>query len=66
MAIVHPTALVDPGAELAADVTIGAYSIVGADVTIDAGTVVGPHVVIAPRTSLFQCGAPRPVNAGTK
>jgi UDP-N-acetylglucosamine acyltransferase len=52
MAIVHPTALVDPGAELAADVTIGAYSIVGADVTIDAGTVVGPHVVIAPRTSL--------------
>jgi UDP-N-acetylglucosamine acyltransferase len=52
MAIVHPTALVDASAELASDVAIGAYSIVGADVTIDAGTVVGPHVVIAPRTSL--------------
>jgi len=52
MAIVHPTALVDSSAELAADVTIGAYSIVGEGVTIDAGTIVGPHVVIAPRTAL--------------
>ena len=45
MARIHPTALVDPKAELAADVEVGAYSIVGPHVTIGAGTVIGPHVV---------------------
>ena len=30
MAKIHPTAIVEPGAELAADVEIGAYSIVRA------------------------------------
>ncbi len=44
--MIHDTAIVDPGARLADDVTVGAYSIIGADVEIDAGTVVGPHVVI--------------------
>lgn len=44
--MIHPTALVDPGAELAVDVSIGPYSIVGAGVRIESGTVVGPHVVI--------------------
>ena len=31
-ALVHPSAVVDPQARLAADVTVGAYSIIGADV----------------------------------
>jgi UDP-N-acetylglucosamine acyltransferase len=44
--LIHPTALVDAGAELAADVSIGPYSIVGPDVQIEAGTVIGPHVVL--------------------
>ena len=35
-----------PRAELAADVTVGPFSVIGPDVTIGAGTVVGPHVVI--------------------
>src|SRR6266550_907536 len=48
----NPTAQVDPKAELAADVEIGAYSIIGKDVRIGAGTVVGPHVVIAGRTTI--------------
>jgi UDP-N-acetylglucosamine acyltransferase len=48
----HPTAQVDAGAELAADVEIGAYSIVGKDVRIGAGSVVGPHVVITGRTTI--------------
>lgn len=52
MANIHPTAVVDPSANVASDVTIGAYSIVGADVTIGAGSVLGPHVVIAARTRL--------------
>jgi UDP-N-acetylglucosamine acyltransferase len=49
---IHPTAIVDPKAELADDVEIGAYSIVGANVTIDAGTWVGPHVVLEGHTSI--------------
>lgn len=43
---IHPTAIVTPGAELADDVVIEAYSIIGPNVTIGAGTVVGPHAVI--------------------
>jgi UDP-N-acetylglucosamine acyltransferase len=52
VANVHPTALVEPGARVAADASIGAYSIIGADVAIGAGTVVGPHVVVTGRTTL--------------
>ena len=43
---IHPTALVDAGARLAADVEVGAYSIIGAEVEIGPGTRIGPHVVI--------------------
>jgi UDP-N-acetylglucosamine acyltransferase len=49
---IHPTALVDAGARIAADAAIGAYSIVGADVTIGAGTRIGPHVVVTGQTTV--------------
>lgn len=49
---IHPTALVDPAAHVAADATIGAFSIIGPDVVIGAGTVVGPHVVVTGRTTV--------------
>ena len=49
---VHPTALVDAGAQLADDVDVGAYSIVGADVRIGAGTRIGPHAVVTGRTTI--------------
>ncbi len=52
MARIHPTALVDPTAELAGDVEVGPYSIVGPSVAVGAGTVIGPHVVITGRTRL--------------
>jgi UDP-N-acetylglucosamine acyltransferase len=52
MAQVHPTAIVDPRAELAADVVVGAYSIVGDEVRIGAGTTIGPHCVIEGRTTI--------------
>jgi UDP-N-acetylglucosamine acyltransferase len=52
MARVHPTAIVEPGAELADDVEIGAYSIVRKAVRIGAGSVVGPHSVIEGRTTI--------------
>lgn len=44
--MIHPSAIVDPKAELAADVEVGPFSIIGPDVEIGAGTVIGPHVVV--------------------
>ena len=49
---VHPTALIEAGAQLADDVEVGAYSIVGADVRIGAGTRIGPHAVVTGRTTI--------------
>ena len=43
---IHPTALVDPGAELAADVAVGAYAVIGPGCRIGAGTSIGPHAII--------------------
>lgn len=45
-ALVHATALVDAGAELADGVEIGPYTTVGAGVRIDEGTRIGSHCVI--------------------
>ena len=52
MARIHPTGLVDPGAELAEDVEIGPYAIVGPHVRIGAGSRVGPHAVVTGHTSI--------------
>ena len=50
--MIHPTALVDPGARIGANVSIGAYSIIGPEVEIGDGTSIGPHVVIESNTRL--------------
>jgi UDP-N-acetylglucosamine acyltransferase len=52
MAKVHPTAIVERGADLADDVEVGAYSIVRGRVRIGAGTSIGPHCVIEGRTTI--------------
>ncbi|MDM7460639.1 MAG: acyl-ACP--UDP-N-acetylglucosamine O-acyltransferase [bacterium] len=52
MATIHPTAVVHPTAELADDVVIGPYTIVGAHVRIDAGTTLGAHVIIEEHTHI--------------
>jgi UDP-N-acetylglucosamine acyltransferase len=44
--LIHPTAVVDPAARIAADVLIGPYTVIGEGVEIDAGSCVGAHVVI--------------------
>ena len=49
---IHPTALVHPDAQLADDVEVQPYTIIGPHVQIGAGTVVGPHCVIEGRTVL--------------
>jgi UDP-N-acetylglucosamine acyltransferase len=43
---IHPTAIVDPGAQIGADVEIGPFSIVGPRAAIGKKTIVQSHVVI--------------------
>lgn len=52
MSRIHATALVDPAANIADDVEIGAFSIVGPLVTIGPGSWIGPHVVVTGRTTI--------------
>ncbi len=52
MARVHPSAIVDSNAQLADDVRVGPYSIVGGGVRIGGGTEIGAHVVLAGNTSI--------------
>lgn len=49
---IHSTALVESGAELADDVEVGAFTLVGASARIGAGTVIGPHAVVIGRTTI--------------
>lgn len=51
---IHPTAIISPEAQIAEDVEIGAYSIIGPDVRIGKQTVVGPHVVIEDHTDIGE------------
>jgi len=44
--LIHPTAIIDSGAELAEDIVVGPYSVIGPDVTVDSGCHIGPHVVL--------------------
>lgn len=52
MGLIHATALVDPQAELAADVTVGPYAVIGPHVRIGAGSSIGAHCVVEGHTSI--------------
>jgi len=52
MPAVHPTAIVHDGAQLAAQVAVGPYSIIGAGVELGEGTWIGAHVVLDGRTRI--------------
>jgi len=49
---VDERAIVEPGARLGCNVTIGPYSVIGPDVSIEDGTWIGSHVVITGHTSI--------------
>ncbi|MCS6984808.1 MAG: acyl-ACP--UDP-N-acetylglucosamine O-acyltransferase [Leptospiraceae bacterium] len=51
---IHPTAIVESGAELAEDVEIGPYSIIGPQVKIGKGTKIGAHVVFRHRVEVGE------------
>jgi len=58
--MIHPTAIVDSGAEIDETVEVGPYALIRENVSIGANCVVGPHVTIdpyveiAPGCQIFQ------------
>ena len=44
--MIHPQAIIDPGARLGPEVDVGPFSIIGPEVEIGEGCWIGPHVVI--------------------
>lgn len=52
MAEVHPTAVIDPRAELASDVVVGPFCVVGPHVRLDQGVRLEAHVVVTGRTTV--------------
>lgn len=43
---IHPTAVIDPTAQIGENVSIGAYTVVGPNCAVGDGTILGPHVVL--------------------
>jgi len=52
MPAIHPTAIIHDGAQLAAEVAVGPYSIVGPGVELGEGTWIGAHVVLDGRARI--------------
>ena len=52
MAEIHPTAIIEAGAQLGENVSVGAYSIVREHVRIGDGTRIGPHCVVEGHTTI--------------
>jgi UDP-N-acetylglucosamine acyltransferase len=51
---IHPTAIVDPAADLATDVVVGPYAVIGAGVRIGRGSEIGAHCVIEGPTTIGE------------
>lgn len=54
MSFIHPTAVIDPKAELDSSVKVGAYTVIGPHVQIGAETEIGPHAVIEGHTTIGE------------
>ena len=52
MALIHPTAVIEAGAELDPSVTVGPYTFIGPHVKVGAGTTIGAHCVIEGHTTI--------------
>ena len=49
---IHPTAVIAPEAEIADNVSIGAYSVIGPEVRIGEGSTIGSHTLIDGHTTI--------------
>ena len=64
---IHPTAIVEPGVQLGADVVVGAYAYLGGTAVIGDGTVVHHHATVEGNTVLGrQCEVFPYAAVGTK
>ncbi len=54
MSKIHPTAIVEDGAQLGADVEVGPYAHIGANVKVGAGTTIGQGAIIDGHTTLGE------------
>ena len=52
MSRIHPTAVIDPAAQIAGDVSVGPFAVIGPHVSIGAGSSVGAHCVIDGHTTI--------------
>ncbi|CAM4163698.1 acyl-ACP--UDP-N-acetylglucosamine O-acyltransferase [Comamonas aquatilis] len=52
VSLIHPTAVVDPAAQLDSSVAVGPYAVIGPKVRIAANTTVGAHCVIEGDTTI--------------
>jgi UDP-N-acetylglucosamine acyltransferase len=52
--MIHPTAVIDPSAEIDPTVTVGPFCVIGANVSIGAGCVLKSHVAIEGYTRIGQ------------
>lgn len=50
--MLHPSAVIDPQAELDNNVSVGPFSVIGPGVRVLSGTEIGPHVVIKGETQI--------------
>jgi len=50
----HPTAIIDPAAELHESVSVGPYAVIGPKVRVGKGTTIGAHCVIEGRTTIGE------------
>jgi len=52
MSNIHPTAIIEKGANLGKNITIGPFTYIGANVTLGDGTTVAAHTVIEGKTTI--------------
>ena len=50
--MIHPTAIIEDGAQIGENVSIGPYSVVGSDVTLGDGVTLASHVVVYGRSNI--------------
>ena len=51
---IHPSAVIEPGAQIAAGVEVGPFSLIGAEVSLAAGVVVKSHAVVTGVTEVGE------------
>ena len=51
---IHSTAVIEPGAQIADDVSIGPFSFIGSDVILHSGVQIKSHVVVTGMTEIGE------------